>query len=88
MSTRTLQAKVARLTARLCPPPIIIDCDGAKAELLAMLEAQIARDEEEETDEMTPEDYEAGCSQLNAILDQSICEIEEKYHVRLVSHEC
>jgi hypothetical protein len=89
----SLQSQIRRvetLRKKLQPCPTIIDCTGAKDELLAKLKYDMLDDgmTEEEIDapiELTPE-QEAFMQEFNAYLDDSNKQIERDFNVRFVSY--
>jgi hypothetical protein len=83
--------RVEALRKQLMPSPTIINCTGAKDELLAKLKYDMLADgmTEKEIDapiESTPE-QEAFMHELCAYLDNSIKRIERDFNVRFVSYE-
>lgn len=78
MSLKTLQTRLTKLESKIDPPPLIIDCTGAREELLAVLGAGLDDEEEE-----TPIDDEL-FNELDAALQASIDAIETYYNVRFV----
>jgi len=86
MSSKLLRKRVERIYNTLKPAPRIIHCAGAKAELIAMLEAQIQQDEEAgifEESTWTDED-EALAQELSAMLQEKVRAIEETCNIKFV----
>jgi hypothetical protein len=80
---KSLQTQVQRMKKVLLPSPKIINCSGAKEELLAMLQAQMTEEEKNEHVIWTEEDKQF-IEQFDAFLDADIRQIEETCNVRLV----
>jgi len=84
-------SRVNALSKRLQPKPTIIDCTGAKEELLAMLEQQMRASGMTEDEIDTPvewsEEDKAFIEKFDTYLDDSVRSIQETYSVRLVSYE-
>lgn len=86
MSVKVLSKRVERILNKLKPAPKLIHCAGEAAKLIAMLEAQIKRDEEDgifEEVTWTDED-EALAKELSAMMTEKIRYIEETCNVKFV----
>lgn len=90
MSLKALTAKVERLQQKIAPHPLIIDCTGAREEMLAMLEAQMSPEEREEMERnpYVPSAEElTRAEEFSAFLEWDIQRIEQQCNVRFVSYD-
>ena len=90
----SLQKHISRVNAlskRLQPNPTLIDCRGAREELLAMLRQQMISDGKTEEEINAPvewsEEDKTFIERFDAYLDDSVRSIQEMHNVRLVSYE-
>lgn len=86
MSLRAMARRVNTLHRALMPSPHIIDCTGARDELLAQLRAHMTEEELNRPVEWTDEDKYIA-EKLSEYLDERVKELEEVYNVRLVSYD-
>ena len=86
MTITSIEHRAARLSDKLQPRPRIIHCAGARDELIARLEYQIANEDDDQgkQDELSAEDLETLYLELTDCLERSCREIEQCYNVRLV----
>ena len=84
MTPDTLQKRIDGLLVTIhrqrTPKPKIIDCTGAREQLLARLERL-----ENEQDQDTSEHYAEVCARLQDALQQSVESIEQRCNIRFVS---
>lgn len=84
MSTKTLAGKLARLEHILKPPPRIIDCTGAREELLAMLGYVPGEDE---TPVEWADEQLRTMQALDDIIERDVERIERECNIRLVCYD-
>ena len=86
MSLQSMSKRVNSLHRALIPPPHIIDCTGARDELLAQLRAHMTEEELNRPVEWSEEDKYIA-EKLSEYLAERVKELEEVYNVRLVSYD-
>jgi hypothetical protein len=84
MTIHALQGRIDRMIAAIDrrARPRLINCTGAKEQLLARLQRQA---ELSEQDQAASEQYAETLERLHAALQQGVEDIEQRYNVRLVS---
>jgi hypothetical protein len=82
---KSLQTQVHRMKKVLLPNPKIIDCTGARDQLLAKLESYMTEEELNTPVELT-EEQKQFAEKFSAMLDEMVKEDERKYNVRFVSY--
>lgn len=78
--------RLDKLGGVIAPRPRLIDCTGAREELLTMLQVSMTDDERNEVVEITPA-VQAEFEALSDMLDRSVARIERDFNVRLISYD-
>ena len=85
-SINILTRRINNLMATLNPPPVVIDCTGARDDLLMMLNASMSDDERDVVCVMTSE-MQAESDELSEMLGLSIARIQCEGNIRFISYD-
>lgn len=85
MSLQSLARRIDVLHKALVPQPRIINCTGARDELMAQLESHMTEEQLNTPVEWT-EEQKKFAEEFSAMLAEMVKEDEQKYNVRFVSY--